>query len=83
MLKKHHGFYYFAELLVILVGFFSIYMLRYDFILQEITLILVLVIYSILGILHHSLHHNLRLKIVIEYTLISILIFACFKFLNI
>ena len=79
---KHHGYYYFAELLVLLCGFFSVYMLRSNFKLQELTMVVVLVLYTILGILHHTLHHDLRLKIVIEYTLVSILIFACFLLLK-
>lgn len=83
MLKKHHGFYYFAELLVILCGFFSLYMLRGDFMLQQVTLITVLIIYALMGILHHALHHTLRIRIVVEYVIISILVFACFLFLKI
>lgn len=80
---KHHGFYYFAELLVLLTGFFCVFMLRGDPQIQQLTMIVVLVLYTLLGLVHHALHHDLRLKIVIEYTLVSILIFACFLLLKI
>ena len=74
--------YYFVELVVLILGFLSIYFLSYDTKLQEKVLILVLIFYSAIGIFHHKLHHTLRLKIVVEYILVSILVFACFLFLN-
>ena len=80
--KIPHQAYYFVELLVLLLGFFSIYLLSYDVKLQEKVLFLVFVFYSAIGIFHHKLHHTLRPKIVVEYILVSILIFACFLFLN-
>lgn len=81
--KIPHHFYYFAELVVLLVGFFSIYMLRFSFQLQLATLIIVLVFYVIMGIYHHATHHNLKGKIMIEYLLVSALIIAIFLFTNI
>ena len=80
--KIHHHFYYFAELVVLLVGFFSIYMLRFSFQLQLTTLIIVLVFYVVMGIFHHATHHNLKGKIMVEYVLVSMLILAIFLFIN-
>lgn len=77
-----HQLYYVAELFVLIVGFFSIYLLSFSFNLQKITLSIVLLFYVLMGSLHHALHHNLRVKIVVEYILVSILIFAVFLFLN-
>ncbi|HVZ67115.1 MAG TPA: hypothetical protein VG917_02535 [Patescibacteria group bacterium] len=80
--KVPHTLYYVIELIVLLSGFFSVYMLSFNFRLQEITLAIVLLFYALIGIFHHKLHHDLRRKIVIEYVLVSILIFACFLFLS-
>ncbi len=77
-----HAFYYLLELIVLLGGFFSIYMLSFSFNLQLLTLVIVLMFYVLMGVFHHAIHHNLRTKIVIEYLLISILIFAVFLFIN-
>lgn len=81
--KLPHQAYYVVELVVIVSGLFSVYLLSFNFILQTATLALVLIFYALMGIMHHKLHHTLRSKIVIEYFLISILVFACFIFLNI
>ncbi|HVT01325.1 MAG TPA: hypothetical protein VHE53_03790 [Patescibacteria group bacterium] len=80
--KVPHSLYYVIELIVLLSGFFSVYMLSFNFQLQEITLAIVLVFYALIGIFHHKLHHDLRRKIVIEYILISVLIFVCFLFIS-
>lgn len=81
--KFSHQIYYVVELLVLLGGFFSVFLLSSNFHLQELTLGIILFFYTLIGIFHHKLHHTLRGKIVIEYVIISILIYACFVFLNI
>ena len=78
-----HYVYYLLELLVLFVGFFLVYIFSPNHVLQEGALITVLALYTLIGILHHKLHHNLRLKIVIEYAMVAILIFATYLFLNI
>ncbi len=78
-----HQFYYIFELGLLMSGFFLIFLLSYNTFLQAITLIIVLIFYSLLGIVHHKIHHALRGKIVIEYILVSTVIFAVFLFLNI
>ncbi len=81
--KIPHQFYYILELLVLTLGFFLIIIVSFNLYLQTISLISVLIIYSLLGLLHHVLHHTLRRKIVVEYILVSAVIFTAFIFLNI
>ena len=78
-----HQFYYILELLVLTFGFLLIVLLSFSLYFQTISLAFVLIIYSFLGLLHHGLHHTLRRKIVIEYILISAVIFTAFIFFNI
>jgi len=81
-MKIPHQLYYLVELLVLLAGFYVIFLLSYSFYLQLTALILVLIFYSVLGMVHHEMHHALRRKIVIEYILISLIIFAVYIFMN-
>lgn len=78
-----HQVYYLVELGVLVSGFFLIVLLSFNFLLQLMTLLIVLILYSALGIFHHKLHHALHAKIVVEYILISGVIFASFLFLTI
>lgn len=83
MLKNiPHQSYYFLELGVLFSGFFLIFLLSYDFLLQTVVLFFVLLTYCVLGIFHHKLHHALGSRIVIEYILISLVIMASFLFIN-
>ncbi len=77
----HHSFYYFFELLILLTGFAAVSFAS-SFHTQLIILFLLLASYTGIGILHHRLHHTVKAKIVIEYILISAIIFATFLFLN-
>lgn len=78
-----HQLYYVIELLVLLAGFFIIFLLSYSFRLQALALVIILAAYTVLGIIHHKVHHALRAKIVVEYVLVSLVIWAVFLFLNI
>ena len=80
--KIPHQLYYFFELLVLIAGFYIIFLLSSSFYLQAGALVLVLIFYTVLGILHHEIHHALKRKIVIEYVLVSLVILAVFIFLN-
>jgi hypothetical protein len=81
--KLPHQAYYLVELTVLLAGFFIVYLLSYNPNIQRIILASVLIGYALIGIFHHKLHHTLRTKIVVEYFLISVLIFAFYLFLSI
>jgi len=78
-----HQVYYLIELLILLGGFYTVYRLAGNYNLQEGVFVGVLVVYTLFGIYHHKLHHTLRMKIVIEYILVSTLILACFLMLHI
>jgi disulfide bond formation protein DsbB len=79
----HHNAYYFIELLILLFGFGMLFVFGSQLFLELIILGIMLVVYIGMGIMHHKIHHDLHPKIVIEYVLVSILIFASFIFLNI
>jgi hypothetical protein len=78
-----HQLYYILELLALALGFFLVYLLSTSFILQILSITIMLCLYSIIGILHHMIHHEIKRKVVIEYILVSALVFAAFLFLNI
>ncbi len=82
-IKIPHHYYYFLELLVLLSGFLLIFLTSYYFLLQLGIVFFVLLAYCTLGIFHHKIHHSLGSRIVIEYILISAVLFAAFIFLNI
>lgn len=81
--RPSHGRYYSTELLVLLSGFFIITLLNGYFLLQLGMLCAILLLYCLLGFYHHHLHHDLKLKIVVEYISVSIVILAAFIFINI
>lgn len=83
MRKIPHVIYYLIELIILASGFYYIYRVASSFQIQLIVLSLILIFYTIFGILHHEMHHSLYKKIVIEYVLISLIILALFVFLNI
>lgn len=78
----HHG-YYFIELLVLLLGIFLMFLFHTDVGLQFLILAFILFSYMTLGLVHHHINHTLKLKIVLEYVLISALILVAFIMLNI
>ena len=80
--KIPHQMYYVIELFVLLAGFFALFAYSFDKNLQLLVLGVVLMFYIILGIIHHKVHHTLKSKIVIEYILISAIVFFAFIFLN-
>lgn len=82
-MKFGHLFFYFLEFLVIGSGFGLILYLDLSFTQQAFVLMGNLMVYIVVGILHHSIHNNINLKVVLEYILLSVLIFTLFVFLNI
>lgn len=80
--KIPHQLYYLLELVALLLGFYIIFFLT-GFNFQILALALMLVLYTGIGLIHQKLHHGLRGKIVVEYILVSAVLFAVFLFLNI
>ena len=82
-MKRHHISLYFIEFIIIGGGFTLLLSLSLPFYSQLGIIALMLVLYSVVGLLHHKTHRNITSKVVLEYTLISVLIFTLFIFLNI
>ena len=80
--KIPHQLYYLLELLALLLGFFIIFFSS-GFYFQILSLVVLLVLYTTIGLIHQKIHHYLRSKIVVEYILVSAVLFAAFLFLNI
>ena len=81
--KIPHQLYYLLELTALFLGFFLVFLFSPNLILQFIIMFVMLSLYAIIGALHHRIHHTLRRRVMVEYILISLLIFAIFLFLNI
>ena len=43
----------------------------------------ILAVYIGVGLFHHKTHHDIAMKVVLEYILVSALVFALFVFLNV
>ncbi len=82
-MKKHHGLLYLIEFLLIGSGFAFLLSVPLPFYTQLFVIGLILGLYMVVGLLHHKTHHDINIKVVLEYMLISALIFALFIFLNI
>ena len=82
MKKYRHFTYYFLEFGVLLVGFVLISAFAYNIYIQVLFLGLTLISYIMLGVIHHEIHHSMKIKIMVEYLLVSLIILAAFVFLN-
>ena len=78
-----HQLYYLLELLALILGFFLVVLLSPNFTLQLLAMGIMLSLYTVIGILHHRLHHVLKTKVVVEYILVSAVLFSAFLFLNV
>lgn len=68
-----HFWYYFAFICVELSGLFGVYYFAYDKFIQIIVVSLMALFYMAWAIIHHAIHHDLHVKVVVEYILIGIL----------
>ena len=82
-MRKNHVLLYCIEFLIIGGGFALILAVSMPFYTQLFVLSSVLSLYIVIGLLHHRTHHDISVKVVLEYILVSALIFALFVFLNI
>jgi hypothetical protein len=69
-LKKHYG-YYAGLLIIALGGLFLITRTGVDYQLKMLLIVLITLFYIVWGVLHHYIHHDLTVKIVLEYVLIG------------
>lgn len=77
-----HINYYILETFLLGIGFFFIYSFLTSYALQAEALGTLLLAYVIMGVSHHTLEHDIKIKVVVEYILISILVFVIFTFLK-
>jgi len=82
-MKKNHALLYLIEFLIIGGGFALILTFTLPFYTQLLIVSAILALYIVIGLMHHRTHHDINIKVVLEYILVSALIFALFIFLNI
>lgn len=70
--KKHLG-YYMVLILIALTGLFLILRTGPDPQLKMLLIVLITFFYVVWGVLHHFIHHDLTVKIMLEYVLIGAL----------
>lgn len=80
--KRRHFTYYFLEFGILLVGFILVAAFSYRIYLQLLFLLVTLISYIAMGVIHHEIHHSMKIKIMVEYALVSLIILAAFIFLN-
>lgn len=81
--RKHHMLLYLIEFLIIGMGFAFLLTFPMAFYSQLAAVTIILCVYVVIGLLHHRTHHDIGINVVLEYILISAIIFATFIFLNI
>lgn len=83
-MKNHssHTIYYLLEASILGFGFLILLLLNLSFFIQIGMLLGILALYISMGLIHHRLHHDMHFKIVLEYFLISVLLFSLFLFLK-
>lgn len=73
---KRHKLYYLVLAVILLLGFSGFLLLSFDKQIQFVISIVICVSYAIWGIAHHYAEKNLNWKIMIEYTLFSLISLA-------
>lgn len=71
-MQKHLG-YYLCQVGVIVILLILITQMQDNHPLQMLLVIVLGVFYASWGILHHAIHHDLQLKIILEYSSIALL----------
>lgn len=81
-LLKGHILHYLIILGIVFLGVVSLVLFSANKSIQLFILIAISLVYLAYGILHHSLEHDLTLKIVVEYALITVLVITLFIFVR-
>lgn len=82
MMKQTKHIEYYATLFVVLgSGFFIATNVSYNKQLQMMAVVITAILYVALGLLHHTFHHDVSHKIVVEYVLIAALGITIFALL--
>ena len=80
-MQKHLN-YYIVESFILGIGFFGVYMLSGSIDTQATLLAFLILVYVIMGVVHHRLNHDIHAKIVLEYIVIGTLVFSIFLLLK-
>lgn len=80
-MQKHLN-YYIIETFILGLGFFGVYILSGSVQIQAVLMAFIVAMYMIMGIVHHSLMHDIHAKIVLEYIIIGSLVFSIFLLLK-
>ena len=80
-MKKNHLNYYIIEASILGLGFFITYSLQ-TLSQQVIGLMILVILYTGMGLIHHKIDHDIHPRIVLEYIFISILVVSLFIFLK-
>ena len=81
-LDKKHRFHYLILLAIVALAVSLTHIFMGNKNAQFIVICAFALVYSVYGILHHSLEHDLTIKIVIEYVLIALLVVSVFLFVR-
>lgn len=75
-----HDLHYIIQFVVLIGGFSYILVSESGIFTRLLVCGATLVLYCVVAFLHHKVHHSLDKKIVLEYILLSLLLFAIFFF---
>lgn len=81
-LHKNHLVHYLIILGIIALGIGSVTLLSSNKNMQFIMVLAVSLFYLCYGIFHHFLEHDVTIKIVVEYVLVTLLVVALFIFVR-
>lgn len=79
---RHHIALYIFEIVILCSGFIIILNAELSFWMEFGILILVLFLYSVIGLVRHSMDHDMHGKVVLEYISISLIISLLFLLVN-
>ncbi|MBI2036480.1 hypothetical protein HYT17_02530 [Candidatus Microgenomates bacterium] len=82
LFHKNHLIHYLIILSIIALGIGSVILLSSNKNLQLILVLVVSLFYLCYGIFHHALEHDVTIKIVVEYVLVTLLAVALFIFVR-
>ena len=70
---KGHGLHYISLFLILVAGVFALNIFSYDKYFQVIIVFLIAAGYVVWGIIHHKIHKDLYLAVVLEYITVAII----------
>ena len=71
--KEKHIQYHVSLAIILILGLVMMYVSRGDHQLRMIAILMTSFFYVVWGVVHHILHHDTSVRIVVEYVLIAVL----------